>query len=77
MQQWWAFIKSDSALNVAPPGLIDNSKLEAAIINGVTSLKVKDYYSLNKEQWYYLFDIYGGGPTICKKKDYSAPPAQN
>lgn len=26
----------------------------------------KDYFLITKEQWYFLFDIYGGGPTIYK-----------
>ena len=69
-------MKSDSKVNAPPPGPIDNLLIENIIINGSKPLRENiDFYFLNKDQWYLIFDIYGGGPTICKKKEYSAPPA--
>ncbi len=49
-----------------PPGSIDNLSLYKKLVKDKEK-DVKegvDYILIQKEQWYFLFNIYGGGPTI-------------
>ena len=56
-------------LSENPPGPIDNLKLEKMLIiesNEKQLKENKDYYLINQKLWEFFFNIYSGGPTICK-----------
>lgn len=72
IDEWLHFTHKNSDLKSAPPGQIDNSKLEQILVNENRTDKLRknhDYYHIAKEVWYFLFNIYGGGPTIIKTTD--------
>ncbi len=55
-----------------PPQKINNKQLEYKLVVEDNSDKLqrdRDYYIIPKQAWEFLFNIYGGGPTIIKNDD--------
>lgn len=68
MNSWSLFSKSQD-LKRSPPGSIDNIFIESQLVKSKQQAKLKeniDYHLLSKEQWQFIFGIYGGGPTVMK-----------
>ncbi len=79
MNSWFSFIRNNNNTNVPryPPGQITNTKIQNILSNGKNLKENIDYYMVNKDCWEFLFNIYGGGPSIFKKKDSIPPPGPN
>ncbi|KAA6373170.1 MAG: hypothetical protein EZS28_031304 [Streblomastix strix] len=65
INRWKNFTQTDS---LELPGPITNQNLlKPDGINPISGLTHKNYRGINKELWYFLVKIYGGGPEIQRK----------
>lgn len=72
VSNWKNFLKYR---NVDPPGPINNKNMQSYILqhrkdnkytsdNNIEIFEIEDYYNFHFSMWRFLFEIYGGGPTI-------------
>ncbi|ELT95284.1 hypothetical protein CAPTEDRAFT_97991, partial [Capitella teleta] len=70
-KQWETFVrrKTDD-----PPGPIDNSKISITRNNHVHLRTKSEYGQISDDMWFFLHDIYGGGPEIILQQNPPRPP---